>query len=93
MLINIALWAVGFLLLVVALWSIRRPLAGVSELDRLAENARRYESWRGVGSPPAGPPQETGADVMRAMLRRQVLIWAGVGALGIVLIVLGFVIR
>ncbi len=93
MLINIFLWALGFLLLAVAIWSIRRPLAGVSELDRLAENAKRYESWRGVGSPPAGAPEETGADVMRAMLRRQVLIWLGVGGLGVVLIVLGFVIR
>jgi hypothetical protein len=93
MLINIALWLVGFVLLGLAIYAVRGPLARVSELDRLAENAKRYESWRGVGSPPAGAHEQTGADVMRSMLRRRVLIWAGVGVLGIVLIVLGFVIR
>lgn len=93
MLINIVLWLGGFVLLGLAIYAVRGPLARVSELDRLAENAKRYESWRGVGNPPAGAHEETGADVMRAMLRRRVLMWAGLGVLGIILIVLGFVIR
>jgi hypothetical protein len=91
MLINIVFWVAGFALLALAIVRIRAPLARMSELDRLAENARRYESWRGGRS---GPTDETsGADVMRDMLRRQTLLWATVGIVGIVLIVSGFVIR
>jgi hypothetical protein len=91
MAINIALWIAGFALLAVAILQIRRPLARMGELDRLAENAKRYESWRGGRS---GPVHETtGADVMRQMLRRQVLIWAAVGIVGVILIVAGFVVR
>jgi len=91
MLLNIVLWIGGFALLALAIVRIRAPLAKMGELDRLAENARRYESWRGGRS---GPVDETtGADVMRAMLRRQTLIWAAVGVVGIVLIVAGFLVR
>jgi hypothetical protein len=94
MLINIALWLSGFVLLALAIFRIRAPLARMSELDRLAENAKRYESWRGGrSSTTAETHEETGADVMRSMLRRQVLIWATVGVLGIVLIFAGFVVR
>lgn len=64
----------------------------MNELDRLAENARRYDSWRG-GRSTGGADETTGADVMRQMLRRQVLIWTIVGAAGVALIVAGFVIR
>jgi hypothetical protein len=64
----------------------------MSELDRLAENARRYESWRG-GRSTGGTDETTGADVMRALLRRQILIWTAVGAAGIVLLIVGFAVR
>ena len=64
----------------------------MSELDRLAENARRYDSWRG-GRTSGGSNETTGADVMRALLRRQVLTWAAVGVAGFALIVVGFAIR
>jgi hypothetical protein len=64
----------------------------MNELDRLAENARRYDSWRG-GRSSASDTETTGADVMRQMLRRQVVLWAIVGAAGVALIVAGFVIR
>ena len=89
--INVALWVAGAVMLAISIWRIRAPYARVSELDRLAENARRYDSWRGGRSPDQG--ETTGADVMRQMLRRQVLIWAAVGIVGIVLIVAGFVVR
>lgn len=79
-------------LLAVAIWRVRAPFARMGELDRLAENARKYDSWRGVRS--AGRDDETtGADVMRALLRRQVLTWVLAGGLGISLIVAGFAIR
>ena len=66
----------------------------MAELDQLAENAKRYESWRGGRSSTAAAGSErSGADVMREMLRRQVYTWVGVGAVGVTLIVAGFVIR
>ena len=68
------------------------PHARWIELDRIAENARRYESWRG-GRTAAGAGETTGADVMRAVLRRQVMTWAAVGIVGVVLIVAGFAVR
>jgi len=64
----------------------------MNELDRLAENARRYESWRG-GRSSGAADETTGADVMRQMLRRRVVTWTIVGAAGVALIVAGFVIR
>ena len=64
----------------------------MTELDRLADNARRYESWRG-GRAAAGASDTTGADVMRAMLRRQVVLWSVVGLIGVALIITGFAVR
>jgi hypothetical protein len=87
----VILWALGTALLAVAIWQVRAPFGQMSELDRLAENARRYESWRGGRS--SGPGEKTGADVMRALLRRRVLTWTAVGLVGVVLIVAGFAIR
>lgn len=89
--VDIALWIGGFVLLAIAIWRVRAPFAQMSELDRLAENAKRYDSWRGGRS--GSNAETTGADVMRSMLRRQVLTWAAVGAVGIVVIVAGFAVR
>ena len=91
--INVVLWLAGIVLVGIAIWRVRPPLARMNELDRLAENARRYDSWRGGSRLTAADGETTGADVMRQLLRRQVLIWAGVGAVGVVLIVAGFAIR
>lgn len=92
MLLNLALWAGGAALVAVAVWRIRAPLARMGDLDRLAENARRYDSWRG-GRSGAQSGETTGADVMRALLRRQVLTLAAVAAMGVVLVIAGFVVR
>ena len=75
-----------------AIWRGRAPFGRMGELDRLAENARRYDSWRG-GRRALRDTETTGADVMRALLRRQVTLWSAVGAAGIVLIVAGFAVR
>ena len=92
--ISIVLWMVGILLVGLAAWRVRSPFARMSELDQLAENARRYESWRGGSRTAAGGGDETtGADVMRDMLRRQVYMWVGVGVVGVLLLIAGFVIR
>ncbi|CAN5773867.1 hypothetical protein BH23CHL7_BH23CHL7_06020 [soil metagenome] len=86
----VALWTAGLVLIAFALAKARGPQARLSELDRLAENARRYDSWRGGRKTAAGGEGESGADVMRALLRRQVQIWIGVGVAGTVLLVAGF---
>lgn len=89
--INLLLWIGGGALLALAIWRVRAPFARMSELDRLAENARRYDSWRGGRSP--AQDETTGADIMRALLRRQVLTWAVLGVIGILLAVAGFAVR
>jgi hypothetical protein len=91
--IKIALWVAGIGLLALGVWRVRAPFGRMSELDRLAENARRYDSWRGGRSSTAADSETTGADVMRQMLRRQVVLWGTVAIAGIVLLVLGFVVR
>jgi hypothetical protein len=63
----------------------------MTELDRLAENAKRYDGWRGNRAPDGDGT--TGADVMREMLRRQVVVWGVVALVGVVLIVAGFAVR
>jgi len=88
--LNFALWLLGLALVIVGLWRIRGPLARVAELDRLADNAKRYDSWRGNRSMKDGT---TGADVMRDMLRRQIITWGVVLGVGVVLIVAGFIVR
>lgn len=91
--INLLLWAFGAGAVALAIWNVRVPLARKSELDHLADNATRYDSWRGGSRTAAGGNETTGADVMRDMLRRQVYLWIGVGAVGVVLIVAGFIAR
>jgi hypothetical protein len=92
--INIVLWLLGVALVALAAWRVRSPFARMSELDQIAENARRYESWRGGSRTAAGGGTETtGADVMRHMLRRQVYTWVGFGVVGALLLIAGFVIR
>ena len=88
--INLALWLVGVALVVIAFWRIRRPHARLAELDRLADNARRYDSWRGNRSLDEG---RSGADVMREVLRRELIVWTVVGVAGVVMVFAGFAIR
>jgi hypothetical protein len=89
--INIVLWAGGLALAALGVWRVRRPYARMSELDQLAENARRYESWRGNRG--LADDRTSGADVMRQMMRREVIVWGAVAIVGIVLVVAGFAIR
>ncbi len=94
MTVDIVLWLVGIALVVIAAWRGRVPFARMSELDRLADNAKRYDSWRGGSNrTAAGAGERTGADEMRDVLRRQVYLWAGVGIAGVLLLFAGFVIR
>lgn len=90
--LNLVLWVGGVALIVLAVLQARGPFARMTELDSLAENARRYDKWRGGRRASAGE-EMTGAEVMRQMLRRRVLIWAGVAAVGVLLVLVGFALR
>jgi hypothetical protein len=92
--ISIVFWAVGIALIAIAVVRARTPFARMGELDQLASNAQRYESWRGGSSrTAAGGGERTGADEMKDILRRQVYLWAGVGVVGVLLVVGGFLYR
>jgi hypothetical protein len=92
--INLVLWVVGLVLIAIALLRVRVPFARMGELDHLADNAKRYESWRGGSSrTAAGGGERTGADEMRDVLRRQLYLWVGVGVIGVLLLVGGFLYR
>ena len=94
MTVSISLWLVGIALVLIAAWRIRVPFERMSELDRLASNAKRYDSWRGGSSrTAAGGGERTGADEMHSVLRRQVGLWAGVGVIGLLLVVGGLFFR
>ena len=94
MTVNIVLWLVGIALAIIAVWRGRGPFGRMSELDRLADNAKRYESWRGGGNrTAAGAGERSGADEMRDVLRRQVYLWVAVGVAGVLLLIAGFLIR
>lgn len=90
--VNLALWAAGALMVGLAVYSIRMPRERLTELDRIAENARRYEGWR-FRRATSAKRDKTGADVMREMLRRRVQVWAAVAVVGVCLVLAGFAIR
>jgi hypothetical protein len=92
MLLNVALWIGGVVLLAGGVMAVRRPLARYRELQATEANLRRYDSWRG-GNRTAVDTGVTGADIMRGHLRSTVIRWGAVIAAGIVLIVAGFVVR
>jgi hypothetical protein len=52
-------------------------------------NVARYEAWRGG----TRSNSDTGASVAMEVLRRQARIGIGIGIVGFVLVVLGFLIR
>lgn len=90
--VNVTLMVVGLALLALGLWRLRRPLGRISELDRISENSRRYESWRGNRAP-VDEGNTSGADVMRQMLRREVITWGTVGVVGMIVLIVGFAVR
>lgn len=92
MMLNLALWIAGVALILLAVFRAQQPWRRLAELDHLAENARRYDSWRGGRGTPAAP-DTTGADVMREILRRRLLIWGAVAAVGGLLVLAGFALR
>ena len=90
MILNIVLWVGGIALLAIGYQRARGPWSRYQALKEEDANAERYAAWRG-GVRGAG--ETTGASVAMEILRRQAQIGAGIAIGGIVLIVLGFVIR
>ena len=88
-LVNLALIAVGIVLIVVGAIRARGPYQRYVALREQDANVARYEAWRGGSR----PDSKTGASVAMAMLRRQAQIGGAIVIAGVVLVVLGFVIR
>jgi hypothetical protein len=87
--INLALWAVGAVLVVLGYLRARGPWARYQALKAQEQNIARYESWRGG----ARDHSTTGASVMLEMVRREARLWGGVAVAGIILIIAGFAVR
>ncbi len=88
--VNLVLWIGGVVLLVLGYQRARGPWARYQALKEEDANASRYNAWRGGVRE---DPSATGASVAMAILRRQAQTAGAIGALGIVLIVLGFLIK
>jgi hypothetical protein len=86
--LSLVLVAAGVVAVAVGALRIRTPLATIRRLDQTAANLDRYDTWRGRSTDVEadGP---TGADEMRALMRRDSILWGGLVVVGIVLIVAG----
>jgi hypothetical protein len=89
MIVNFALWIAGFALIVVGYQRGRGPWSRYQALREQDANASRYNAWRGG----VRDDSTTGASVAMTILRRQAQRAAGIGFAGIVLVVLGFLIK
>jgi hypothetical protein len=87
--LNIGLWLGGVALIAFGYARARRPWSRYRALKAQDENVARYEAWRG-GIRDDGA---TGASVAMAILRRQAQTGGAVALVGVLLIVLGFVVR
>ena len=88
-LLNLALLVAGVALIVVGAVRARAPYQRYMALKQQDANVARYEAWRGG----ARPDSKTGASVAMDMLRRQAQVGGAIVIAGVVLVVLGFVLR
>jgi hypothetical protein len=88
--LNLVLWIGGIVLLVVGYQRARGPWARYQALKEEDANASRYNAWRGGVR---DDPSATGASVAMSILRRHAQTAGAIGAVGIVLIVVGFLIK
>jgi hypothetical protein len=90
--LGLLLVVAGVVLIAVAVWLARAPLATIRHLDATEANLRRYDEWRGGRRADTGGGT-TGADEMRGYMRRRLLVLAAVGIAGAVLVVVGLLQR
>ena len=87
--VNLVLWGAGIALVAVGYSRARGPWGRYHALKAEDAMAERYGSWRG-GIRDDG---KTGASVAMELLRRQARSAAAIAVVGVVLVVLGFLIR
>ena len=87
--LSLALIAGGVALIVVGTVRAREPYRRYMALREQDANIARYEAWRGGSR----PDSKTGASVAMDVLRRRAQVGAGVVIAGIVLVVVGFIVR
>jgi hypothetical protein len=87
--LNLLLWGGGIALIAIGYTRARGPMARYNALKEQDANVARYEAWRGG----TRSNSDTGASVAMEVLRRQARIGIGIGIVGFVLVVLGFLIR
>jgi hypothetical protein len=90
MLINIVFWALGVALIAFGYQRARGPWARYQQLKEQDANAARYNAWRGGVREDTGT---TGASVAMQLLRAQAQRGFILAAVGIALVVLGFLIK
>jgi hypothetical protein len=90
MIVNVILWVAGVVFVLLGYQRAKGPWARYQQLKEQDANAARYNAWRGGVRSDDGT---TGASVAMAILRRQAQVAGALGAVGIVLIVLGFLIK
>jgi hypothetical protein len=90
MLINIVFWALGVALIAFGYQRARGPWARYQQLKEQDANAARYNAWRGGVREDTGA---TGASVAMQLLRAQAQRGFILAAVGIALVVLGFLIK
>lgn len=87
--LSIVFWLLGISLVAFGYREARGPWARYRALKAQDANVARYESWRGG----ARDSSTTGASVAMELLRRQARHGAIVMAVGVLMILLGFLVR
>jgi hypothetical protein len=87
--LNLILWGGGVALIAIGYLRARGPWQRYQQLKAQDENVARYEAWRGG----VRDDSKTGASVAMEMLRRQARMGATLAIVGVVLVILGFLIR
>jgi hypothetical protein len=87
--VNVALWLAGVILLAVGYTRARGPWSRYQALKAQDANVARYEAWRGG----VRDDSTTGASIAMAILRRQAQTAGLIAVAGIVLVVIGFLVR
>lgn len=87
--LNVALWLAGLAMIAIGYTRWRGPWFRYQALKAQDANVARYEAWRG-GLRDDGA---TGASVAMAILRRQAQMAGLIAAAGVVLVIIGFMVR